>query len=381
MKIALITDGIYPFVLGGMQKHSYYIAKYFARLGHQMLVFHCAPEKEDLDYTLHFSEAELKNLTFIVIPFPNKDTKPGHYIRNSALYSEAIREKLLTIEGIEFIYTKGFTGISLLKNKSDFGVPIAVQLHGLEMFQKGGNVKQWLEKVLLKKPAKFCLKHADVIFTYGGKILEIIEAKSMTQATIVKQHGAADDFWLQRENPSRNFENKFTFVGRFEHRKGLHLINEVMPKITNSLVLNIIGEVPDDARLDDERIQYHGNKSAEEVFDILRDSTFLLVPSLAEGFPTIIVEAMAQGVIPIATNVGAIAEIIDSKNGLLFEANNTDLLLQTIEKVLSLPKQERAALSKNARNTVLNYYNWDKTAVNLAMEIEGICDNWKRTNS
>ena len=31
MRIALITDGIMPFVTGGMQKHSSYIAKYFTK--------------------------------------------------------------------------------------------------------------------------------------------------------------------------------------------------------------------------------------------------------------------------------------------------------------------------------------------------------------
>ena len=31
MKISLFTNGIYPYVLGGMQKHSYNLAKYFAK--------------------------------------------------------------------------------------------------------------------------------------------------------------------------------------------------------------------------------------------------------------------------------------------------------------------------------------------------------------
>ena len=31
MKIALLSDGIYPYVVGGMQKHSYFLAKYLAR--------------------------------------------------------------------------------------------------------------------------------------------------------------------------------------------------------------------------------------------------------------------------------------------------------------------------------------------------------------
>ena len=33
MKISLFTNGIYPYVLGGMQKHSFNLAKYFAKNG------------------------------------------------------------------------------------------------------------------------------------------------------------------------------------------------------------------------------------------------------------------------------------------------------------------------------------------------------------
>ena len=39
-KIALITDGIWPYVLGGMQKHSYYLCKYFAQNKIEVDLYH-----------------------------------------------------------------------------------------------------------------------------------------------------------------------------------------------------------------------------------------------------------------------------------------------------------------------------------------------------
>ena len=36
MRIALLTDGIYPYLVGGMQKHSYNLAKYFAQQKDQL---------------------------------------------------------------------------------------------------------------------------------------------------------------------------------------------------------------------------------------------------------------------------------------------------------------------------------------------------------
>lgn len=41
MKIAILTDGIYPFVIGGMQKHSYYLARFLVLRGHEITLVHC----------------------------------------------------------------------------------------------------------------------------------------------------------------------------------------------------------------------------------------------------------------------------------------------------------------------------------------------------
>jgi hypothetical protein len=46
LKIALITDGIWPYVMGGMQKHSFYLCKYFAQ------------NKINVDL-IHFNQSEL----------------------------------------------------------------------------------------------------------------------------------------------------------------------------------------------------------------------------------------------------------------------------------------------------------------------------------
>ena len=138
MKIALITDGIYPYVLGGMQKHSYYLAKYFSRLGHQTTVFHCT-NNANPNYSEHFEANELENLNFVEVEFPKSDGLPGHYIRSSRAYSKKLFKAFWTqCKKADFIYTKGFTGIHFFKMKHLLNCPIGVQLHGLEMFQPEG---------------------------------------------------------------------------------------------------------------------------------------------------------------------------------------------------------------------------------------------------
>lgn len=380
MKIALVTDGIYPYVLGGMQKHSYYLAKFLARSGCKVTVFHCLGNSEE-QYRSYFTDSELTNLSFVEINFPKLVRLPGHYLRASKQYGKSIANYISKHNlSFDFYYTKGFSGRYLVLNKRKLNAPVAVQLHGLEMFQAGGGFKQKFEKWMLKPITLKVIRGADFVFTYGGKIKTIIEDKGVESSKIILQHGAADEFWLKSID-SDFTNNTILFVGRFEHRKGHHLINEAIPQIMEDYTLHIVGEVPEEKKLVDSRIQYHGNQNAEGILDLMKQTSFLLVPSLAEGFPTIIVEGMAQGLIPIATDVGAVKEIVNSNNGFLLESITPKSLVVTLKNALSLPKNERLRLRKNARQQVEQNYNWPQTATLLLKDINNCFDSWKRTNS
>ena len=65
MRIALLTDGIYPYVVGGMQKHSYNLAKYFAQQKIYIDLYHC--NSSQTNYNIQklevFSEEEKNTYT------------------------------------------------------------------------------------------------------------------------------------------------------------------------------------------------------------------------------------------------------------------------------------------------------------------------------
>jgi len=49
MRVALFTNGIWPYVIGGMQKHSYYLVKYFAMRGIEVDLYHMNKSELDID--------------------------------------------------------------------------------------------------------------------------------------------------------------------------------------------------------------------------------------------------------------------------------------------------------------------------------------------
>ena len=77
MKIALLTDGISPYVLGGMQRHSFYLAKYFARQKVYVDLFHFNQSELDINKLECFSEDEKIFINSIVIDFPRIFPFPG----------------------------------------------------------------------------------------------------------------------------------------------------------------------------------------------------------------------------------------------------------------------------------------------------------------
>jgi glycosyltransferase involved in cell wall biosynthesis len=77
-------------------------------------------------------------------------------------------------------------------------------------------------------------------------------------------------------------------------------------------------------------------------------------PSLRDGLPNAVLEAMACGKTVIATPVGGVLDVMkDGVNGILVKVNDADELAQKIAEVLSQP-EKREAIGRSARETVLH---------------------------
>jgi hypothetical protein len=202
MKIALLTDGIYPYVMGGMQKHSYYLAKYFAKNKLHVDLFHFNQSALNINELAVFDEEEKKYIKSIVLAFPKLNSLPGHYVKESYRYSELIFEKIKTnVDQYSFIYSKGFTGWKLIESKKE-GLacpPIGVNFHGYEMFQQAPSFNVKLQHLILRKSVKWISKNADVVFSYGGKITELIANLGIPRQKIIEIPTGIEDTWINKK--------------------------------------------------------------------------------------------------------------------------------------------------------------------------------------
>jgi glycosyltransferase involved in cell wall biosynthesis len=90
--------------------------------------------------------------------------------------------------------------------------------------------------------------------------------------------------------------------------------------------------------------------------DALKSADIYVMPSHFEGFPNALLEAMISEIAVIATNVGAVEEIvIDGFNGLITESHNPVKLAQNLETLLLEP-DKRTQYAIEAKKTVLERF-------------------------
>jgi glycosyltransferase involved in cell wall biosynthesis len=85
----------------------------------------------------------------------------------------------------------------------------------------------------------------------------------------------------------------------------------------------------------------------------------LAVPSTAESFSLVVVEAMASGCPVVATDLPGVRErIVSGVDGFLVAPGSVDALVAGIHKVLSLTPHERGVLTARARAKMLERFSW-----------------------
>ena len=376
-RIALITDGIWPYVLGGMQKHSYYLCKYFAKNGIIVDLYHFNQSNLPIEELSVFSNDEKQNINSIILKFPEQSKGFGHYIKDSYKYSELVYEQIKSkLSLYDFMYTKGFSGWKLLEEKQKGNIScckIGVKFHGYEMFQEAPDVKSKIQQMLLlRNPVKEISNMADVVFSYGGKITEIIKSIGINQNKIIELPSGVESANIEEEIILAEEQLKFVYLGRYERRKGVEELNAAIRKTTNELnaEFHFIGPIPDNKKIGRKNVVYHGEiRDLNKLNNILKSCDVLICPSKSEGLPNVILEAMSKGLAVLATDVGATSVLVSSKMGWLIESTKRNQLLNKLIEIESLDKEIINIKKRNALRLIRNNFNWEKLIPELIEKI------------
>ena len=154
------------------------------------------------------------------------------------------------------------------------------------------------------------------------------------------------------------------YVGRLSHEKGLTTLLEAWKDM--SAPLRIAGDGPLKEIVSacaSPQVEYLGVLTRTEVSREMRRASALVMPSeWYEGFPMVLVEAMAHGLPVIGSNIGAMAEVIqDGVTGLHFEVGDVQSLRDAVSRLLN----DESVLRKMSEASVREYRMKYSPEVNL----------------
>ncbi|MCI8994839.1 MAG: glycosyltransferase family 4 protein [Lachnospiraceae bacterium] len=171
-------------------------------------------------------------------------------------------------------------------------------------------------------------------------------------------------------------KTKFVFVGRLMREKGIEeylYAARVMKQNYPDTEFHICGFCEEAylqkvKELQEKKIvTYHG--MVQDMRDIYREMSCIVLPSYHEGMSNVLLEAAATGRPGIASRIPGCEEIIEhGKTGYLFERKSREQLCETIEKFLCLSYEERANMGLAARRKMEKDFD-RKIIVNKYMDV------------
>jgi glycosyltransferase involved in cell wall biosynthesis len=193
------------------------------------------------------------------------------------------------------------------------GVRVVLQKHG-------GSLREFSGGGLFAAFVRATLRLADAIVVLSRAELAEYRERLPGKNVLLLPNGIDLGPLPERGAPSRE-PVRAIYIGRLAPRKGLDEILDAFSLLQGKNVARLViaGSGPDEAALKarvqslglDEDVRFAGPAYGEHKARLLRESDLLLLPSYSEGLPYALLEAMAAGVVPVVTRVGAIPDVVE----------------------------------------------------------------------
>jgi teichuronic acid biosynthesis glycosyltransferase TuaC len=277
------------------------------------------------------------------------------------------------------ILPSGLAGVLLARK---FRIPHTCTVHGSDI-----NIYPYFSTLSFLL-TKYALKRCDHIVAVSNKIKEkTLSVERGIRSLSVIHNGADSKHFLQMSKETAkqklgiNDNRKIImYIGNLVPVKGVSYLIEAFGSLltdyTNkNVVLFLIGDGNEREKLlslarrlrAEENVFFWGRKPHSEIPLWLNIADVLVLPSVSEGFPTIIPEAHMSGIPVVASDVGGISDIIiDRVTGMLVKSRDVEGLRKAIKLMLN-NKTAREGIIAVAKEKSKNY-TWENNALS-AMRI------------
>jgi len=329
LKVAIVTPRLHG--IGGVAQHTRKLAKWLKKRGHSVEV-----------------------VTAPYLPVKNLSNPSALVTLATKVLAKRIARKLeADIVHIHHI-------MFYLAGKMS-GKPIVLTLHG-DVLKQYSMLHPWA-KSLVKMVEKTAVMGSDRITAVSPLIAERYMCRYGKDVYYVPNAIDLADIPMDHDYKD---EKTVVYLGRLSFEKGIDILlktAKILDKLRPEIKIVVVGDGP----LRNEVISYSqkynniiylGFRPRTEALRILSRSTILVLPSRAEGFPTVILEAFACRTVVVAVRIPEIRALF-TENEVAFVNMNPIDIANAIQYLIDNHLM-RKRLAMNAYNILLTRYTWGR---------------------
>lgn len=247
-------------------------------------------------------------------------------------------------------------GIAAAMLSAMTGKPFVVTIHGSEiMFIK----KRPLDRMI----ARYILNRSSYIISVSERMKQILRHIGVNVPIEIIRNGISESF-------EKSSGNAILFVGKLIDVKDPVMLIEAfrlfsMKNEGTELIIagdghlrKKIEHLVNEYNLSG-RVRLLGFVERDRINEVYEQGSALVISSRSEGFPTILFEAMSAGMPVVSFDIGGIAEIVNSKNGIIVKERSAEALSMAMHE--SINKE----WDRDAIRAAASRYTWNNIAVNI----------------
>ena len=342
-----------------------------ARKGHRIEVISYVRKRNAQNVLFEEPNIRFNSIDALSISIPNFVTEFPYFL-NLENVVKKIKPDIIHINNLPFLTT-----LQSIKVAKKLGIPSIIHVHGVTADRSHFlNFLQWL----------YLQSWGRYLFGTTSKVICLTEQ----DAALVRSFGCSDnkisvipngvDVNKFRPNEGEESDGLILWLGRFAPEKGLYYLIKSMILLSNNAAaktmgsnsngncrLLLVGDGCTRSGIEEQINTSHLESMVKinhavphkRVVEYLKHASIFVLPSLKEGMPYTLLEAMASGKPVVGSDISGITDVItNEQNGLLVPSMNPEALAKAILQLLNNEKLRRR-LGQNARKLMVEKYSFD----------------------
>lgn len=244
---------------------------------------------------------------------------------------------------------------------------VVVTVHGLD-WQRDKWSEGFASKYI-KLGEKMAVKFADEIIVLSNRVKKYFK-DTYNRDTVYIPNGVNTPLIVDAKLIKKEFDvdkdGYILFLGRLVPEKGVHHLIEAFKNVKTDKKLVIAGGTSDtddyveslyESEKDDNRVVFAGFQQGEMLKELFSNAYIYALPSLLEGMPLSLLEAMSYKNCCLVSDIDECTEVVSDK-AVVIKAGDVKALTLALQNLCDNEKLVKK-YKETAQDYILNKYNWD----------------------